>query len=104
MQTSFEILEAEKKGLPSFATGCHERQDTIQDVEDYLRLAKQLGAPMPHYWRVEQKAKTRLLVAKRKTGDWYTLDLRPAEVITPPGWTWSYKGELIETLGLLGTR
>ncbi|KAH7356063.1 hypothetical protein BKA66DRAFT_474169 [Pyrenochaeta sp. MPI-SDFR-AT-0127] len=78
-----EVLEAERNGLPTFATGCIERPLSSKTIEGWMK--DNPGEPTSIGWRNEEMAGMKLMLAEKRTGDAY-LDIRPIKEITPEGW------------------
>ncbi len=77
-----EILDAEERGLPCFATGCIERPITNL-MKQWLELHS--GIPKSRTFCNEKKTGMRLALAEKRTGHHF-LALRPVKEITPDGW------------------
>ncbi|KAF1842545.1 uncharacterized protein K460DRAFT_409948 [Cucurbitaria berberidis CBS 394.84] len=77
-----DALQAERRGFPSFATGCVERP--VADLMDQW-LEVYPGVPKSRTFRNEQKTGTKLVLAEKRTGSDF-LALRPIKEITPNGW------------------
>ncbi|KAF2874777.1 hypothetical protein BDV95DRAFT_603570 [Massariosphaeria phaeospora] len=85
------VLDAEKNGQPSFATGCIESHLPTGTVAEVFISNEE--SYMAKFWRDEKMMDTKLMLPEKRTGDDY-LSLRPVEWYTPEGWD-REDGELV---------
>lgn len=85
------VVNAEKKGLPSFATGCIERP-AADLTEQYYDV--QPGMSLTRTYRDEAQTGLKLVLAEKRTGHDF-LALRPVKVITPEGWVRTGRDQIL---------
>ena len=78
-----EVLEDERSGRPSFATGCVELPLVAQTMEQWI--VEHSCQPSSNEWRNEQKTGMKLVLAEKRTGKAY-LNRPTIRAITPEGW------------------
>ncbi|KAH7072423.1 hypothetical protein FB567DRAFT_564314 [Paraphoma chrysanthemicola] len=78
-----EILEDERLGRPSFATGCVERPMEVRTAQQWREDIPRKSCEL---WQSEKKAGVKLLEAERRTGRGAYLSLEQLHEATPPGW------------------
>ncbi|KAH7064043.1 hypothetical protein BKA63DRAFT_177750 [Paraphoma chrysanthemicola] len=78
-----EILEDERLGRSSFATGCVERPMEVRTAQQWREDNPRKSCEL---WQSEKKAGVKLLEAERRTGRDAYLSLEQLQEATPPGW------------------
>jgi hypothetical protein len=78
-----KVLNAERDGLPSFATGCVESRFPVQTGKEWAM--EHASVALSTVWRNEEMAGERLASAEMRVADDY-LFVRPIRESTPDGW------------------
>jgi hypothetical protein len=86
------IIEAERLGRPSWATGCEE---IIVSMEDSKAWRSRNQTKMSMLWRDEEKLNVKLLGAEKRIGETQYLDIRPIKEELPKGWTRLGNGQML---------
>jgi len=87
-----KILDAEKNGLPSFATGCVESPLPIMTTKEWTK--QNLNVLRCKVRRNERKTQMKLMLAEKRTGNHY-LSVQPIKEITPKGWVRTHAGTVL---------
>jgi len=76
-------LEKERRGLPTFATGCVEVKPAKITAKEWVERHPRVA--LNSTYRNEESAGQRLMIAEKRTGAKYAEE-RPVKEITPEGW------------------
>lgn len=86
------IVEAERLGRPSWATGCEE---IMVSVEDSNVWRSRNPTKMSMLWRDEEQLNMKLLGAVKRVGETQYMDTRPIKEELPEGWTRLGNGQML---------
>ncbi|OAL43204.1 hypothetical protein IQ07DRAFT_685784 [Pyrenochaeta sp. DS3sAY3a] len=93
------IVNAEKKGLASFATGCVERLAPNLMEQYYNYDDVRPGMSLTRTYRDEARTGVKLVLAEKRTGHDF-LALRPVKVLTPDGWVRTGRDQNLERINI----
>ncbi|KAF2795234.1 hypothetical protein K505DRAFT_324201 [Melanomma pulvis-pyrius CBS 109.77] len=89
------ILEAERLGKPSFATGCVEAPLTVATSEQWRELHPK---KVSLHWYNEKQTGVRLVEPEKRVGKDKYLSLAQIQEVTPPGWRRVGNNDLLERI------
>jgi len=90
-----EFLEAERAGLPSFATGCAAVR--LPETSEDVWITENRNEPLPGLLMREKKVGVKLVRAEKRIGNGYR-EVTPIREVTPQGWIRTNRGLDLERM------